>query len=122
MYSEDSFFTLSVPGQIGLALISAAISIFVLWLCWKLCRGRKIWLRVTIGVALFIAFLCISPQLYYTYYIYLIEGLPWQIVMRLPPSLPEMFELMTFTGRQNMSLHSQGVLGWSLIMTAMLRR
>ncbi len=122
MYSEDSFFTLSVPGQIGLALISAAISIFVLLLCWKLCQGRKVWLRVTIGVALFIAFLCISPQLYYTYYIYLIEGLPWQIVMSLPPSPPEMFELMTFTGRQNLSVHSQGVLGWSLIITALLRR
>ncbi len=122
MYAEDSFFTLTVPGQIGLAALSTLLSVALLWLCWRLCRGRVIWIRLLIAVVLLIAFICISPQVYYAYCIYLLEGLPWQIVMRLPPGPVELFELMSFTGRQNLSHHSQGLLGWLLILIAVFRR
>ncbi len=73
-----------------------------------------------ISIALFILFVWLTPQVYYTYYYLLIEGLPLQWVVKAPPTLSDLGKLLTFTGPSNMSAHSKGVLGWLVLILSQL--
>ena len=117
MYQGDSFFTLDSGGQIGLAVLSAVLSIAMLLLTWRLAAGRRpIW-RVVIWGLLFFLFVWLSPQLYYTYYRMIIPGLPLQWVIPWP-DLMEPVALLTFTAGESLSAHGRGILGWAMLAMA----
>ncbi|MEM1161662.1 MAG: hypothetical protein AAGJ28_12065 [Pseudomonadota bacterium] len=71
--------------------------------------------RLSGALILFWVFVWASPQIYYQYYILIIPDLPWQWVIWPPASPLDAFELLLFQGPQNLSAHSQGLLGWSLL-------
>lgn len=122
MYAEDSFFTLTMIGRIGLIAVSACLTLLVFWLNWRLAR-RRIWpLRLLIAASTFVGFLWLAPQVYYTYYIFLLDGLEWQNVVGHPPTAGEISSLLTFQARPNLSFHAQGLLGWALVLSTFIRR
>ena len=122
MYQNDSFFDLSTFGQMGLGAISALMGVAVIWLGYRLMRRRrKRRTRMVIALALLWLFVWLSPQVYYTYYIFIIPDLPWQSVIRTPPGPVDMFEILSFSGRQDLSAHSKGLLGWALILIGFFR-
>jgi hypothetical protein len=120
MYRDDSFFTLSGGAQIGLALVSFLLVWVALQLVFSLTRGRPLWLRFILAALLFVAFVWLSPQVYYAYYRALIEGLPAQWVISAPNWDP--LHYLSFTGPRNLSAHGQGLLGWAMLALAVLRR
>lgn len=120
MYAQDSFFTLSIPGQVGLACVSLCLALLVVWLCWRV-RGPW-WVRMGGALVAVWLFVWLSPQLYYAYYLLIIPGLPVQWVLHAPPSPLHMAQLATFSGAQNLSAHSQGVLIWLAILAATLKK
>jgi len=121
-YEGDSFFTLSMAGQVGLLVLSVTLSLLWLVAVWVLARGRApIW-RLLLAVALFVSFVWASPQIYYQYYRLIIDGLPAQWVIGAPPNLGDLSQLLTFTAAPNLSHHAQGALGWSMLALAALRR
>lgn len=122
IYEGDSFHTLTALGQIGLVLLSTALSAALLWIGWRVMAGRPFALRIVLALVLFFGFVWLSPQVYYTYYMTLFEGLPWQSVIKSPPGAERLLRLFGFQGPQNMAAHSQGVLGWALVVMAVLRR
>lgn len=79
-------------------------------------------LGIALGFGLFAGFAWLSPQLYYTYYMTLFTGLPWQIVVKDVPTLQVLRDLLCFQGPSNMSAHSLGLLGWALMITAVVTR
>ncbi len=120
MYRDDSFFTLSGGAQIGLALVSFLLVWTVFWIVSTLAKGRPIWLRLMLAALLFVAFVWLSPQVYYAYYRAVIEGLPAQWVISAPNWDP--LHYLSFTGPRNLSAHGQGLLGWAMLALAVLRR
>lgn len=121
MYVEDSFFTLTVPGQIGLAMLSSVLALLTIGTCWKLSTNRPLWARLLIGLFLFVVFIWLAPQIYYTYYIFILDDLPWQIVGGWSASPFELLKILTFQERTNLSFHAQGFLGWLLVAVAAFR-
>lgn len=121
MYRGDSFHTLSGMGQVGLILLSGVLSLVLLGLAWRLMRGRYWALRFGIALLLFFGFVWLSPQVYYTYYLTLFDGLPWQVVVKDPPGPQALAALLTFQGPGSLSAHSQGALGWLLLVMAAVR-
>lgn len=117
MYDGDSFFTLSLGGQVGLVCLSLVLAAICLRIEWAF--ARWLWGFVLAGV-IFYLFVYLSPQAYYTYYRLLIEDLPAQWVISLP-SPQTIFDLLSFQGPANLSAHSQGALGWSLFAVALIR-
>ncbi|MEO0820358.1 MAG: hypothetical protein AAF074_08025, partial [Pseudomonadota bacterium] len=80
-------------------------------------RARRALLGGLLGLALWWAFLWLSPQVYYTYYRAIIPGLPLQVVIRSPPTPGDALGLLTFTGEDSLSAHGRGVLGWGMLVT-----
>lgn len=114
-YTGDSFFTLTMGERVGLILVTLLLSAAMLAV------GR--WLRGVIwAVALIWAFIWLSPQAYYLYYQWIFEGLPWQIVVKTPPSPLDLLRFLTFQAGDTLSAHGQGLLGWLLIGSALWRR
>lgn len=122
MYDGDSFYTLTAIGRTGLVILSITLTAALLWLASMLMKRLSLPFRVVVALILFFAFVWLSPQIYYTYYMTLFDGLPWQIVVKDPPSLRRLFGLLTFSGQANLSAHSQGVLGWLLLALALFLR
>lgn len=122
MYNADSFFTLTVPGQIGLAILSGALALGMLAVTRLLVKRCRVWLRVAIAIALFLAFNWLSPQVYYTYYRLILPGLPLQWVIGPMPSLIDAGNLLLFSAGENLSAHGRGILGWAMLITAIWRR
>lgn len=118
MYEADSFFTLGVWGQIGLALLSLVFAAVALGLTRILVWRKALVLRPFIWVVAFISFVWLSPQGYYTYYRLIFDGLPAQSVIKDPPRPEALLGLMSFTGPANLSAHSTGVLGWLMLGAA----
>lgn len=79
-------------------------------------------LRVCVAVALFWAFVWLSPQIYYTYYMFLFNDLPVQSVIKSPPGPERIAKLLTFTERQTLAAHTAGVMGWAMILVVMVAR
>ncbi|MEJ6393713.1 hypothetical protein V8J82_10625 [Gymnodinialimonas sp. 2305UL16-5] len=119
MYQSDSFFTLSGAGQIGLVAVSIAFALIVAGIVRFLARGRPWALRIAIWAALFFVFVWLSPQGYYAYYRLIFDDLPRQWVIQAPPRPAELAALLTFSVRASLSFHSQGVLGWALLLVAL---
>ena len=115
MYAEDSFFTLSELGQVGLLLISTALAVVVIFIAWRLTQKTHLVVGLLIVVLIFAVFEWLSPQIYYFYYIFLFD-VPWQIVVQSPPTPSDLFALLTFRADANLSNHSRGLLGWVIIL------
>ena len=122
MYANDSFFDLSPWGQVGLLGISTVLFLLSLGLAWWLLRRRPIWIAIPAALAMFWAFVWLSPQVYYTYYRMIIPDLPLQWVIWPPPGIGEALSMLIFQGPQNLSAHSQGLLGWCLVAVPLLAR
>lgn len=122
MYAEDSFFTLGTGGQIGLLCLTGLLGVLCLWLVWYLVEGFGRFVRVLIALAVFWLFLWLSPQVYYMFYLIIIDGLPLQWVVQTPPEPMKMVRLLSFTDRVTLTEHGQGVLGWAMMVLALLRR
>ena len=120
MYQNDSFFDLSLWERVGLVGISATLAVLTLLAAWRLLRNRPAWLRVLGALTLFWAFVWASPQIYYTYYRMIIPDLPLQWVIWPPAHPAEALKMLFFSGPQNLSAHSQGVLGWALLLAPWL--
>lgn len=117
MYERDSFFTLSVGGQIGLAVLSLGLSVLMLWAVWRGTQAMPRLSRIGSAYLAFWLFVWLSPQVYYQYYRLIFEGLPAQWITGWP-ELGEAARLLTFTGPATLSAHGQGVLGWALLAVA----
>ena len=122
IYAEDSFFTLGSGGRVALVCLTVVLSAFCLWLVWYLAEGFGRFTRVLLSLALLWLFLWVSPQAYYMLYYAIIDGLPLQWVVQSPPTPIKLAKLMSFTDRATLSEHGQGVLGWMMMIVALLRR
>ena len=122
MYAEDSFFTLTGFGQFSVACLSTLLGAAILAVAWRLMAGRAWPIRLLVACGLFYAFIWLAPQVYYTLYIFLLDGLPWQNVIQSPPTPIDVFSLLTFSDRANLSFHAQALLGWTLVLMVWLRR
>ncbi len=120
MYGEDSFFTLTIIGRILVGSISLVLTVICVAVCLKFARGRQWPFRFANAFVLFVLFVWLSPQIYYTCYIFLLD-VPWQIVIGAPPTPGELVRLLTFSDRANLSFHGQGLLGWLLMAIALLQ-
>ncbi|UWQ92203.1 hypothetical protein K3727_05225 [Rhodobacteraceae bacterium M382] len=118
MYDGDSFFTLSMGGQIGLAMLSLMLWAGWLWIVRRLTRFSPLWVRLLFAIAAFWLFVWLSPQVYYLFYLLVISGLPMQIVVQTPPGLSDLGQVLLFQSGLNLSAHGQAILGWSLILAA----
>lgn len=121
MYSEDSYFTLTPTGQIGLAILSGLLFLLVSAAVWRLTSSHSPFTRVAIAFVAFWLFVWLSPQVYYAYYRLIIDGLPRQWVIGWPP-FGDAVRYLTFTGYPTLSAHAQGLMGWAMISLALLRR
>lgn len=121
MYQQDSFFDLSAWGQLGLIAISTALFAAALLIAWRTLYARGPVLRIAGGFALLWLFVWLSPQVYYMYYYMIFPDLPLQWVIWPPPGPEKPMQMLFFQFRPNLSAHSQGLLGWSLIVTPFLR-
>ncbi len=122
MYAQDSFFDLSLWGRAGLLCLSATLFILFLFLARLLYRIPRLWPRILGSLLLFWIFVWVSPQIYYQYYHLLFEFLPDQWVIGWPPGPIKPLQFLTFQGPQNLSAHSQGVLGWCLLVVPLIQR
>ena len=118
MYREDSFFTLTAAGQAGLVLVTLALSAGLLAAVCFAARSRPIWARSGLALLAFYLFVWLSPQLFYTYYLTIIDGLPPQLVISAPPTAPDIARLLSFSGRFDLAAHGQGGLGWLTLIVA----
>lgn len=119
VYASDSFFTLTIAGQIGLAALSLILGGLIIAIYVRLAGRIPHWsMRIVLALLIFWAFAWLSPQIYYGYYLLIIDGLPVQWVVRRPPGPAELLSLMTFQGPGTLSAHGQGGLGWLLLGAA----
>lgn len=112
MYAGDSFFILSGLGQAGLAALSALLAVAV-GAC--VLVFKSFGLRITAALTAFWVFLWLSPQIYYLYYQIILDDLPWQIILGLPPSPDAVLDRFLFRGPATLSNHAKGVLAWGLL-------
>lgn len=122
MYAEDSFHTLSVSGQIGLIVLSLALFRITISINRRVTRRVPIPAQIISAVAALWLFVWLSPQIYYLYYLTIFEGLPFQNVIRQPPSPMVILRLITFLGDATLSAQAQGALFWALVASVLLRR
>ncbi len=119
MYSEDTFFHLTVQGRIGLVILSLFLGAITIGLYWKISNRFRIVVKVLCAVVFIWVFIWLSPQAYYLYYIQLIDGLPLQNVIQFPPSPIEVFQTITFSGQSNLSNHGKGLVFWAMTLIAL---
>jgi len=120
MYSGDSFFTMGLLQGTGLLLVTAILVLLTWRLARQVCRGGLL-RRVVLGLAVFWAFLWLSPQVYYLYYMATLPDLPLQWVIGWPPSPERVGRLLAFQGPSTLAAHGQGALGWLLLVGAAWR-
>ena len=118
MYAEDSFHTLSLAGRIGLAVLSLALAGVLNLASWRIALRLGPAAGVAFAFLLFFLFVWLSPQAYYFYYMTLFEGLPWQTVIKAPPSPLKLLKLLAFQGEATLSAHGKGLLAWCLVLAA----
>ena len=115
MYHGDTFFHLSIPGQIGLALLSGFLALVTLWCFIKISSRFGALVKVLPAFVLLWLFTWLSPQVYYTYYWLTFEALPLQNVIQYPPGIGTLIKLITFSGDGTLSAHSKGLLFWLMV-------
>ncbi len=121
MYLQDSFFDLSPWGRVGLIVISTCLFLFTAFITRVFLDKKSVWLSLLGSLGIFVLFVCLSPQIYYMYYRILIDGLPLQWVIKPLEAPLAALKYITFQGPKNLSAHSQGLLGWFLIVAPFLR-
>ena len=121
MYAEDSFLTLDAFQRVGLVFLS--LILFSLTIFTFLCAAKKsgATLRILFATTLFFLFVWLSPQIYYTYYQLIFDGLPAQVVLKAPPSPARLGRILIFQ-EVTLSGHSKALLGWVLIILAVWPR
>ena len=122
MYDGDSFFTLGIGGQIGLAVLTLVLTVLMVILTHRVAImiRWKVWAVVS-ALSLFWLFVWLSPQVYYLYYLMIFSGLPWQIVVAWPPPPGEsLVDLILFRGEGTLSAHGKGALFWLMSATAFM--
>lgn len=122
MYDQDSFFDLSLWERVGLVCISITLAVLFILAARVFLRRLPVWARIAGALTFLWVFVWVSPQIYYTYYRMIIPDLPLQWVIWPPPGPVEALRMLIFQGPQNLSAHSQGLLGWALIIAAVFRR
>lgn len=120
-YEGDSFFTLTIVGQIGLSALSLSMGLIFIWLARRFSKFDNRVLRVVWVFLLFYLFVWLSPQIYYFYYYLVFESIPFQNVIKFPPSLGAQFSLLMFSNGADLSAHSKGILIWLMIFSALFR-
>lgn len=118
-YGDDSFFALTLYGRIGLVILSTFLFVLMIILVRLVVTGWPLVVRLMLVLILLWLFMWLSPQIYYTYYGFLFDGLPRQWVIGEPPSLGMPLRVMTFTGPADLSHHSQGALGILMLFAAL---
>ncbi len=118
MFSNDSFFTLGIIERVGLFTLSLILATTTVLFLIKLCKNKILTIRIAIALVLFFFFTWLSPQIYYTYYLTIFDGLPVQVVIKKPPSFMNLINILFFRYEANLSAYSVGVLGWVLIYSA----
>lgn len=128
MYREDPFFTLSMGGQVGLAALSAVLTLLTVYAAASPFRKFQfdngcvqLLSRLAVAVFLLWSFVWLSPQVYYLYFQMIFSGLPWQVVIKEPPGPGSIAGLLLFRGDTTLSNHSKGLLGWMLLLYAFAR-
>ncbi len=119
MYADDTFYTLAYPEQLGLALLSTGLAGGVLLVAWQLMVPHGRLIRMAIAVSLFYLFVWLSPQAYYTYYLMVLDGLAWQIVVKPARSPQAVVEIVTFQGPSTLAAPSKGLLALTLMLIAL---
>ncbi len=95
--------------------ITAVLSVALLWLTYRLTRRRSPLIRVAIAAVLFALFIWLSPQIYYTYYLQIFDGLPVQWVIKWPDP-GRLIRLITFQSQVSLSDHGKGALFWAMAL------
>lgn len=119
MYDQDSFFTLSLAGRAGLVAVSLALASIWFGVVAKVSCGRGAGARAGVALAAFWLFEWVSPQLFYLYYIVLLD-VPVQVVIGAPPGPAQVVGLLSFSGPATLSAHARGALGLGLLAVALL--
>ena len=112
MYAADSYLTLPGAGQAGLAILSALLAVAA---GAAVLAFKTAGLRIIAALAAFWIFLWLSPQIYYFYYLIILDGLALQLVIAWPPSPLALVDLLLFRGPATLAGHGQAVLGWALL-------
>ena len=132
-YKGDSFHTLSEPGQVGLLLLSLVLAVALIGLAaaktWHLYRVAGAWsfprfpgfvlLDGLANLLLFWLFLWLSPQLYYAYYLVLFDDIAWQWVVKPPPGLGVVLDLLAMARSGSLSDHGLGLLGRAVLLLSL---
>ncbi|KIT14229.1 hypothetical protein [Jannaschia aquimarina] len=119
-YARDSLFTLEawqIAGVLAVAGLLAAI-----WVGLALRTSGPWPVRLAFGAGLAWSFEWLSPQVFYLYYLAVLEGLPLQWVIGWPPAPARMLELLTFGEAESLSGLGRGLLGWVVILLSLWRR
>jgi hypothetical protein len=122
MYEYDSFYTLTAIQQAGLGVLSLLLFGVLVYFCFRAVRQKPLAIRIIIASVVFYIFVWLSPQIYYTYYLLIFDGLPIQIVIKAPPTPLSLTQLLMFQEKASLSDHSKAGLGWVLIAIALLRQ
>jgi len=119
MYENDTFYHLSLLDRAGLVFLSVILFSIIAYLSIKLTSNLKLPAKIISALFIFWLFVWVSPQIYYFYYLLIFENLPLQVVIQAPPDPFEIFQIISFTGKPDLSAHSKGIFFW-LIMLLML--
>jgi len=119
MYEGDSFFTLTIIERTGLVLLSSILVVTLVLAFLKITTQFKLIVKLAFSVIFLWLFVWLSPQAYYFYYIFLFDTLEFQNVIKLPPTPKDIFSLLSFSDRTNLSNHSKGILGWVMILISL---
>ena len=120
MYEGDSFFSLTLAGQVGLISVSAGLALLTIWAFVTCARHLPLVARLLLALCLFWLFVWLSPQVYYLYFMVLTGALPLQVVVHLPPRPDTIVKLLGFAGNASLALHAQGLFGWLLIAVSLI--
>lgn len=120
MYDSDSFFSLTMAARIGLLLLSFGLAALTAAAFIKV-TCRMVWpLRLLLAPAFLWVFVWLSPQAFYLYYMIVFDHLLLQNVVQSPPQPSQIVHLLGFSGKAALSHHATGLLGWGLILLAIL--
>lgn len=122
MYQGDGFFTLGFGAQAGLVVIALALGVLMIVATHQAARAirLRVWAVVS-ALALFWGFVWLSPQVFYAYFLLVIDDLPAQWVVGWPPpSGPALTDLILFSGPAMIGDHARGLLFWLMAATAFM--
>ncbi|MEO9873619.1 MAG: hypothetical protein ABJM26_21285 [Anderseniella sp.] len=120
MYDGDTFFSLTMAARFGLVFLSAGLAVLTATAFIKItCRLPGL-VRLLLAPVFLWVFVWLSPQVFYLYYMTLFDDLALHNVVQLPPGPSQIMLLLSFTGKATLSQHAAGLLGWGLIVLAIL--